>query len=99
MLHLVHGLLDLLPGLLTVSCHLAITSLDRYMSSSLVVTLGPRFSPAKTDKFVWQNVNAIRTAGGHVFNVDIEKQQYYGEQRDSFSKTAKRSYTASRAAN
>jgi hypothetical protein len=35
------------------------TSLDRFGYYSPVVTLDHAFNPAKTDKFVWQNVDAI----------------------------------------
>ena len=48
---LVHGFLDLFSSLLAVSCHFRYHLLESLHHS---FNAGPSFSPAKTDKFVWQ---------------------------------------------
>jgi hypothetical protein len=58
MLALVHGLFNFFARLLTVPCHFATPSLIRLVNYSPVVTLDHASSPAKTDKFVWQNIDA-----------------------------------------
>jgi len=53
MLALVHGLFDFFSGLLTVPCHFATPPWIVLVYYSRVVTL----DHAKTDKFVWQNID------------------------------------------